>query len=53
VDFAKHLREASPLAAKTDTAQLGDTALFLVSDLSRGITGETLYCDAGYHMMGG
>jgi enoyl-[acyl-carrier protein] reductase I len=52
VDFAKHLRDRSPLAAKTDTAQLGDTAVFLVSDLSRGITGETLYCDAGYHMMG-
>ncbi len=53
VDFAKYLREKSPLATKTDINQLGDAALFLVSDLSRGITGETIYCDAGYHMIAG
>jgi enoyl-[acyl-carrier protein] reductase I len=51
-DFARHLREKSPLALKTDTSQLGDTALFLVSELGRGVTGEVIYCDAGYHMMG-
>ena len=29
-----------------------DTALFLVSDLSSGITGETIYVDCGYNIMG-
>ena len=51
-DFAKGIREKSPLALKTDPAQLGDTAVFLVSDMGRGITGETIYVDAGYHILG-
>lgn len=53
VTFARYLRDTSPLAAKTDIHQLGDAAVFLLSDLSRGITGETIYCDAGYRMGGG
>jgi enoyl-[acyl-carrier protein] reductase I len=31
---------------------VGDTALFLVSPLSRGITGEVIHVDGGYHVMG-
>ena len=32
--------------------EVGDTALFLFSDLSRGVTGEVIYVDAGYHIVG-
>jgi enoyl-[acyl-carrier protein] reductase I len=32
--------------------EVGKAALFLLSDLASGITGETLYVDAGYHIMG-
>ena len=31
---------------------MGDTALFLVSHLSRGVTGEVIHVDGGYHVMG-
>ena len=31
---------------------VGTAALFLLSDLASGITGEVLYVDAGYHIMG-
>ena len=33
-------------------ANVGDTALFLVSPLGRGITGEVIYVDGGYHILG-
>jgi enoyl-[acyl-carrier protein] reductase I len=31
---------------------VGDTAAFLCSDLARGITGEIIHVDSGYHVMG-
>jgi enoyl-[acyl-carrier protein] reductase I len=31
---------------------VGDAAAFLVSDLSRGTTGDILYVDSGYHILG-
>jgi enoyl-[acyl-carrier protein] reductase I len=36
----------------TEQGEVGDTALFLVSSLSRGVTGEVIYVDGGYHIMG-
>ncbi|HSD48797.1 MAG TPA: enoyl-ACP reductase FabI [Actinomycetota bacterium] len=36
----------------TDAAPVGDAIAFLFSDLSRGITGEMLHVDGGYHAMG-
>jgi enoyl-[acyl-carrier protein] reductase I len=35
-----------------DVKEVGDTALFLCSPLASGITGETLYVDCGYNIMG-
>ena len=32
--------------------EVGRAALFLLSDLSSGITGEVLFCDAGYNIIG-
>ena len=34
------------------TSEVGDSALFLLSDLARGITGEVMHVDAGYHIVG-
>jgi enoyl-[acyl-carrier protein] reductase I len=42
----------SPLRRTVTTNEVGDTALFLLSDLARGITGEVLHVDAGYHIVG-
>ncbi len=42
----------SPLRRTVTTQEVGDTALFLLSDLARGITGEVLHVDAGYHIVG-
>lgn len=42
----------SPLGRAINTADVAGTALYLLSDLSSGVTGETVYVDAGYHIMG-
>ena len=47
----KH-REIAPLRRATEQAEVGDTALFLLSALGRGITGEVIYVDGGYHILG-
>jgi enoyl-[acyl-carrier protein] reductase I len=54
-DFNSILRqveEKAPLRRTTETAEVGDTAMFLMSNLSRGITGEVIYVDGGYHIVG-
>jgi enoyl-[acyl-carrier protein] reductase I len=45
-------RDKAPLKRNIDAGEVADTALFLLSSASRGITGETLFVDAGYHVMG-
>jgi enoyl-[acyl-carrier protein] reductase I len=40
------------LRRNTDPAEVADTAVFLASDLGRGVTGDVLFGDAGYHIMG-
>jgi enoyl-[acyl-carrier protein] reductase I len=42
----------APLRRNTDPAEVADAAVFLVSDLGRGVTGNILYVDAGFHIMG-
>ena len=44
--------ERAPLRKAVDIDEVGDAALFFVSSLSRGITGEVLYVDGGYHILG-
>ncbi|MBI4971210.1 MAG: SDR family oxidoreductase, partial [Candidatus Omnitrophica bacterium] len=46
------VRDKAPLKRNTEAAEVGDTALFLASDLSRGVTGNILYVDSGYFIMG-
>lgn len=47
-----HHREVAPLRHATEQAEVGDTALFLISSLGRGITGEVVYVDGGYNILG-
>jgi len=50
--LATHHRKYAPLGRNIEPSEVGDAALFLCSPLSSGITGTTLYVDAGYHVMG-
>ncbi len=50
--MVEHHREIAPLRRATEQAEVGDTALFLLSPLGRGITGEVIYVDGGYHILG-
>ena len=47
-----HHRAFAPLRRATEQGEVGDTALFLLSPLGRGITGEVIYVDGGYHILG-
>jgi enoyl-[acyl-carrier protein] reductase I len=42
----------APLRRNTDPAEVADTAVFLASDLGRGVTGNVIYVDAGMQIMG-
>ncbi|HEV3196292.1 MAG TPA: enoyl-ACP reductase [Bryobacteraceae bacterium] len=42
----------APLRRNTDPAEVGDAAVFLASDLARGVTGNVLFVDAGMQVMG-
>src|SRR6185503_18458504 len=44
--------EKAPLRRAVDIDEVGDVGLFLLSSLSRGVTGEVIYVDGGYHILG-
>ena len=48
----KHHAEKAPLGRNVDAREVGNTAVFLCSSLSTGITGEVIYVDCGYNIMG-
>ncbi|HZS77805.1 MAG TPA: enoyl-ACP reductase [Ktedonobacteraceae bacterium] len=50
--FRGHVENASPLRRNIEQSDVGDAALFLCSSLARSITGEILFVDAGYNIMG-
>jgi enoyl-[acyl-carrier protein] reductase I len=54
-DFSKMLdfvAQHAPLRRNVDVAEVADTAVFLGSDLGRGVTGNIIYVDAGFQIMG-
>jgi len=51
-DIMTTIEEKAPLRKNVDQDEVGDATMFLISDLSRGITGEVLHVDSGYHIMG-
>jgi enoyl-[acyl-carrier protein] reductase I len=51
-EMLKQHAERAPMKRNVDPAEVGGTAVFLLSDASSGITGETIYVDCGYNIMG-
>ncbi len=51
-EFMEAYKERAPLRRTVDQDEVGDAAVFLASHLSRGVTGQVLFVDAGYHIMG-
>jgi enoyl-[acyl-carrier protein] reductase I len=47
-----HMRNNAPLRRNVEQAEVADAGLFLLSDLSRAVTGEVLHVDCGYNIMG-
>jgi enoyl-[acyl-carrier protein] reductase I len=47
----KHVAERAPLKRNVEAREVGNTALFLCSDLSSGITGEVIHVDCGFNIM--
>jgi enoyl-[acyl-carrier protein] reductase I len=48
----KHYQEHAPLGRSCDPAELGQTGVFLASDGAAAITGQVIYVDGGYQIMG-
>jgi enoyl-[acyl-carrier protein] reductase I len=51
-EMLKAHAERAPLKRNVDPAEVGATAVFLLSEAASGITGETIYVDCGYNIMG-
>jgi enoyl-[acyl-carrier protein] reductase I len=54
-DFSKvldNVASLAPLRRNTDPAEVADTAVFLASDLGRGVTGNVVFVDAGFQTIG-
>ena len=51
-DMLKMAADRAPLKRNVDQLEVGGLALFLASDLSSAVTGETIYVDCGYNIMG-
>ncbi|MEH2058666.1 MAG: enoyl-ACP reductase FabI [Nostoc sp.] len=52
LDMIHHVEEVAPLRRTVTQLEVGNAAAFLCSELSSGITGQILYVDAGYEIMG-
>jgi enoyl-[acyl-carrier protein] reductase I len=50
--FRDAVEEIAPLRRNITTEDVGDVAVFLASDLARSVTGNTLFVDSGFHVMG-
>jgi enoyl-[acyl-carrier protein] reductase I len=51
-NFREQTANVAPLRRNIEQSEVGDTALFLSSNYARGITGEIMFVDAGYNIMG-
>src|SRR5579863_3476342 len=50
--FREQMGSSAPLRRNIEQSEVGDAAMFLCSPLARAITGEILFVDAGYNIMG-
>ncbi len=51
-DMMRYVGERTPLRRNITQEEVGKTGLYLLSDLSSGVTGETIYVDGGYNILG-
>jgi enoyl-[acyl-carrier protein] reductase I len=51
-EMLKAHAERAPLHRNTEQSEVGGTAAYLASDLASGVTGEVIYVDSGYNIMG-
>ena len=51
-DMLREHEERAPLGRRVEVEEVGKTGVFLASDASSGITGEVIYVDCGYNIMG-
>jgi enoyl-[acyl-carrier protein] reductase I len=51
-DILSQIEERAPMGKNVTQEDVGKSALFLASDLSSGTTGDILYVDSGYNIMG-
>ncbi|MGC1872289.1 MAG: enoyl-ACP reductase [Acidobacteriaceae bacterium] len=51
-DMLKYHADRAPLHRNTEQSEVGNTAVFLASDLASGITGEVIHVDSGYSIVG-
>ena len=52
-EMFRRVEQLSPLKRNIETDEVGRSAVYLLSDLSSGVTGETHHVDSGYHAVGG
>jgi len=51
-EILHHVEERAPLKRNVSADDVARTALYLCSELSNGVTGEIIYVDAGYNIVG-
>lgn len=51
-DILNQIEESAPLRRTVNQEEVGNTALFLMSPLSSGVTGENIHVDSGFHILG-
>jgi len=51
-DMLRHAADRAPLKRNVEPEEIANTAVFLLSPLSSGITGEVIHVDCGYHILG-
>lgn len=51
-DILKEIEAKAPLKRTVTQEEVGNTAFYLLSDLSSGVTGENIHVDSGFHVLG-
>ena len=51
-DILDYMEHTAPLKRNVDQVDIAKTAIFLLSDLASGITGQTIFVDSGFNIMG-
>ncbi len=52
VSMIRYVQEKAPLKREYTQAEVGGSAVYLMSDLSRGVSGQVIYIDSGYNIVG-